>query len=155
MGALLIGDVAAQTGLSAPTIRYYESIGLLKAPSRSASGYRRYSERTITELEFIRKAQALGFALDEIAEILKLSRSGKTPCADVVRLAHRHLDAVDERIRQLQRFRTHLASEVQKWDKQMPPAACDGLCELIATSEAAIAVPLNVSVADRSKRKDR
>jgi DNA-binding transcriptional MerR regulator len=80
MAGLLIGDVARRTGVSAPTIRYYEGVGLLPSPPRSGAGYRRYSDATIDELLFIRKAQALGFSLDEIAEILQLSRSGTAPC---------------------------------------------------------------------------
>jgi DNA-binding transcriptional MerR regulator len=72
MGALLIGDVARRTGLTPATIRYCESIGLLSPPPRSGSGYRRYAETTLHELDFIKKAQGLGFALDEVQEILRL-----------------------------------------------------------------------------------
>lgn len=130
MPGLLIGDVAERTGLSAPTIRYYESIGLLTPPARSAAGYRRYGEDTVQELRFIRKAQALGFSLDEISEILKLSRSGRTPCAHVLDLARNHLAAVDERLRQLAKFRDQLAAEIQKWAGNRQPT-CEGLCEII------------------------
>src|SRR5688572_7789287 len=101
MAGLLIGDVSKRTGVSTPTIRYYEDIGLLPSPVRSGGGYRRYSDATVEELQFIRKAQALGFSLDEIKEILRLSRSGKAPCAHVLSMAHKHLAAVDDRIRQL------------------------------------------------------
>src|SRR5918996_3065646 len=112
MSGLLIGEVAQRAGVSAPTVRYYEEIGLLPPARRSTAGYRRYSEDTVEELRFIRKAQALGFSLDEIAEILRLSRSGKTPCSHVLSLAHQHLAAVEERIRQLQQFKDHLAAEL-------------------------------------------
>lgn len=84
MGGLLIGDVAERTGLSAPTIRHYESIGLLPRPSRSAAGYRHYTDATVAELRLITKAQALGFSLDEIGEILKLSRAGRASCSHVL-----------------------------------------------------------------------
>jgi MerR family copper efflux transcriptional regulator len=70
MAGLLIGDVAERAGLTAPTIRYYESIGLLAAAPRSSTGYRRYGDATVAELQFIKKAQALGFSLEEIREIL-------------------------------------------------------------------------------------
>ena len=99
MAGLRIGDVAARTGLTSPTIRYYESVGLLAPAPRSSTGYRHYSETTVEELRFIKKAQRLGFSLEEIGEILKLSRAGETPCAHVLDLAKRHLAAVDERIR--------------------------------------------------------
>lgn len=130
MAGLLIGVVAERAGVAAPTIRYYESLGLLHPAARSSAGYRRYADSAVEELRFIKKAQALGFSLDEIGEILKLSRSGTLPCSRVLSLAHRHIAAVDERIQQLQRFRQHLAEEVGKWDAQTI-AACHGLCRLI------------------------
>lgn len=134
MAGLRIGDVAARAGLSAPAIRYYESVGLLARPLRSAAGYRHYTESTVEELRFIKKAQALGFSLDEIGEILKLSRAGQTPCSRVLDLARRHLAAVDERIRQLSRFRGVLANEVGKWDGVEEPT-CRGLCQIIAGAD--------------------
>ena len=134
MAGLLIGDLAQRTGLTAPTIRYYESIGLLPAASRSSTGYRRYTDASVEELRFIRKAQALGFSLEEIADILKLSRAGSTPCSHVLDLARRHLAAVDERIRQLATFRDLLAGEVAKWNGVQEPT-CSGLCQIIAGAD--------------------
>jgi DNA-binding transcriptional MerR regulator len=134
MAGLLIGDVAERTGMSAPTIRYYENIGLLAAPPRSATGYRRYSDTTVEELRFIKKAQGLGFSLDEIREILKLSRAGDTPCAHVLDLSKRHLGAIDDRIQQLTRFRDQLADEIKKWDGEQEPT-CRGLCQIIVNAE--------------------
>lgn len=134
MAGVLIGDVAERTGLTAPTIRYYESIGLLAPPLRSATGYRRYSDTTVEELRFIKKAQSLGFSLEEIGEILKLSRAGDTPCSHVLDLSRRHLGAVEERIRQLTRFRDQLATELAKWDGKQEPT-CRGLCQIISNAE--------------------
>ena len=157
MAGLLIGDVAERTGVSTPTIRYYESIGLLAAPPRSATGYRRYTDATVEELRFIRKAQSRGFSLDEIGEILKLSRAGDTPCSHVLDLSRRHLRAVDERIQQLTRFRDQLSGEIAKWDGIQQPT-CGGLCQIIAgaeepesfVSELTLHVPVR-----RSDRKSR
>jgi MerR family transcriptional regulator, copper efflux regulator len=132
MRALLIGEVPDRAGVATPTIRYYESIGLLEPATRSSSGYRRYGERTVEELRFIRKAQALGFSLHEVGEILALSRSGKAPCSQVLELGHRHLAAVQERLRQLETFRDQLASELARWDQQKTSVTCDGLCAFIA-----------------------
>jgi MerR family mercuric resistance operon transcriptional regulator len=134
MAGLLIGEVAQRTGVSATTIRYYEELGLLPSPPRSSAGYRRYSEQSVEELRFIRKAQSLGFSLDEIGGILKLSRSGETACAHVLSLAHQHLASVEERIRQLQHFRDHLAAEIAKWNGADTPT-CRGLCQIIAGAE--------------------
>lgn len=148
--ALLIGDVTQRTGISTPTIRYYESIGLLKPAARSEGGYRRYTESTVEELLFIRKAQALGFSLDEISEILKLTRAGKTPCSHVLSLANQHLAAVDERIQQLQRFRKQLAAELDKWDGKRTPT-CGGLCQII--SGASDVQPVEFASMPRARRR--
>lgn len=153
MPTLQIGNVADRTGVSVATIRYYESIGLLARPARSTAGYRRYTEATVDELRFIRKAQALGFSLEEIAEILKVSRTGRAPCAQVLELARQHLVAVEERIRQLQRFRELLAAEIGKWDGKKQPA-CDGLCQIIEGAAEAAPVEFRPR-APRSVRMDR
>lgn len=139
MNGLLIGEVAKRTGVPPPTIRYYEEVGLLKKPSRAESGYRSYSAKTVDELLFVRKAQALGFSLDEIAEILKLSRAGQKPCERVLAISHRHLDAIDARIRDLQKFRGYLAGELSRWDRRGTAVTCEGLCQFIsdATPEPA------------------
>lgn len=153
MASLLIGEVAERTGLTAPTIRYYESIGLVKPPARSEAGYRRYSDTSVEELAFIKKAQALGFSLDEIAEILKLSRAGRRPCSHVLDLARRHLAAVDERIQQLRRFRTQLANEIGKWDGRQP--TCDGLCEIIASAGESAGEPVRIDLHARVEQRRR
>jgi DNA-binding transcriptional MerR regulator len=135
MGRLLIGDVAQRAGVSAPTIRYYERLGLLEAPRRTDAGYRRYTDATIEQLRFIRKAQGLGFSLDEVGEILKLTRSGETPCSRVLSLGRQHLKALEDRIRQLQRFQVLLAAELARWEQQETLPSCDGLCQFIADAD--------------------
>ncbi len=154
MAGLLIGDVAERTGLSAPTIRYYESIRLLAPPPRSATGYRRYTETTVEELRFIKKAQSLGFSLEEIGEILKLSRAGDTPCSHVLDLSRRHLRAVEERIQQLTRFRNQLAGEIAKWDGEQEPT-CRGLCQIIASAEEGEPATIELHIGVRQKDKAR
>ena len=153
MKGLRIGELAAESGFNAPTIRYYESIGLLKAPARSASGYRTYSERVVKELGFVRKAQALGFDLEEIAEILTLSRTGRQPCGRVLSIARRHLEVVDDRLRQLQDFRNHLAAEVARWEAKNTAVTEDGLCGFIATTQPGDASPHTATANVRSRRK--
>ena len=139
--AMQIGELSRRTGIAPPTIRYYEEVGLLKRPARASSGYRAYSSKTVDELLFIKKAQQLGFSLDEITEILQLSRSGRKPCDRVLALSHKHLDAVDQRIRDLQRFRSYLAGELEKWDRQGTAVRCDGLCQFISDAEPAPEAP--------------
>jgi len=152
MADLLIGDVAERSGVASATIRYYESIGLLEAPARSPAGYRCYAAATIEELRFIKKAQALGFPLDEIGEILRLTRSGKTPCSRVVSLAQQHLAAVDHRIRQLQKFRGQLAAQLSKWNGKTT-ATCEGLCQIITAADAVTAVETDLTSRRRFVRR--
>lgn len=148
--ALLIGELARKAGVSPPTVRYYEEIGLLPASSRTSSGYRRYTDAALDELRFIRKAQGLGFSLDEIGEILKVSRSGGTPCTEVLTLARQHLAAVDERIAELRQFRDHLASELTKWNGGALPT-CQGLCQIIDNAEELATGRLLVTRPKRSR----
>ncbi len=154
MAGLLIGEVSKRTGVSTPTIRYYEGIGLLPSPPRSGAGYRRYDHATVEELLFIRKAQGLGFSLDEIAEILQLSRAGKAPCAHVLSLAHQHLAAADERLRQLRAFRRQLAASLAEWEKPRTVVTCTGLCRFITDAESPTAVNLE-SAPRRRDTRDR
>jgi MerR family transcriptional regulator, copper efflux regulator len=133
---MLIGDIARQSDVTPATIRYYEEIGLLTSPPRTAGGYRRYSTATLDELEFIRKGQGLGFSLEEIGEILKLSRAGEAPCSHVLELAERNLAAADDRIHQLQHFRERLAAQISKWKgRSMPNCNGSSLCEIITSAE--------------------
>jgi DNA-binding transcriptional MerR regulator len=133
MSALLIGELAKRTRLTPATIRYYETLGLLSQPARSDAGYRRYSESTLEEIGFIKKAQGLGFTLDEVREILGLSRRGQTPCAHVLELSKRHLHAVEERIAQFIHFRDQLKADIKHWEKQKQ-TYCKGVCQWIASA---------------------
>ena len=151
MAGYLIGEVATRTGLTVPTIRYYERIGLVQPPARSATGYRRYGDATVEELAFIRKAQALGFSLEEIAQILALSRAGTAPCEHVLDLARRHIAAVDDRIRQLTALREQLGAEIEKW-RGTRQSECGGLCPIIATADTPIADIPSTSLRSRSER---
>lgn len=149
---LLIGELATRVGVAPPTIRYYESIGLLKPPARTTGGYRRYPERTIEDLVFIRKAQALGFSLDEVSEIVTLTRSGKTPCARVLSLTEKHLAALDERIARMQQFRASLAAELARWRK-LPPQSAGSPCQMIVGSH--LTSPEAAAVGDAPRRPTR
>lgn len=141
LNPMQIGEAARRAGVSPPTIRYYEEIGLLPKPARSSAGYRRYTEATVEELRFIRKGQAIGFSLDEIRGILQLARSGRRPCGHVLSLAHQHLDALDEQIHRLQTFKEHLAGTLAKWEAPDRPTTCGPLCDFIANADPEIRAP--------------
>ena len=105
---MLIHELAKQTGVPAKTIRYYESIGLLPRPKRSANNYRQYAPAEAERLRFIASARSLGFSLDDVAEILAARDDGIAPCQRVLdAIAHR-LAEVDRRIADLLALRDSL-----------------------------------------------
>ena len=103
-----IGELGKKLNLSAKTIRYYEEIGLLPDPGRSPSGYRDYGDGAIERLRFIKAAQAVGFSLGEIREILAFRDRGATPCQHVTLLIERHAQEIAERIRALEQMQADL-----------------------------------------------
>ena len=102
-----IGALAKQAGVGIDTVRYYERSGLLEPDLRSAAGYRRYSPQALARLRFIRRAQALGFSLSEIRELLALSR--QRDVARVKKSAEAKLRDVEARMAELDRMRAGLA----------------------------------------------
>ena len=112
-----IGQLARLTGAPIDTIRYYERQQLLPTPQRSASGYRRYGDDDVTRLNFIRRAKALGFSLEEIAELMAISagRHGDMAAMDmaaVKQAASAKLAQVEERQAELARMHAALLSLV-------------------------------------------
>jgi len=101
-----IGQLARRAGVAIDTIRYYERSHLLDPATRLASGYRRYGERELKRLRFIRRAKALGFTLDEIRGLLTLSE--QRDVAVVKQAAQAKLTDIEQRIAELQRIRRGL-----------------------------------------------
>jgi DNA-binding transcriptional MerR regulator len=111
-----IGEVAKQTGVGVETLRFYERAGLLDRPTRTTGGYRLYDAQALGLLEFIKRAQALGFTLDEIKRIIAESRTGKKPCAEVRQIMQQRLAELDERLKLLQQHRQEIAQTLQQWE---------------------------------------
>ncbi|MCJ8141107.1 MerR family transcriptional regulator [Falsirhodobacter halotolerans] len=105
---LTIGKLSAATGVKVPTIRYYEEIGLLAAPERSAGNQRLYGRAARDRLSFIRHARDLGFPLDAIRDLLGLSDRPDQSCASVDRIARQRLAEVEARIARLTALRREL-----------------------------------------------
>jgi DNA-binding transcriptional MerR regulator len=104
-----IGAVAEAAGTTPSTIRYYESVGLVAPPPRSAAGYRDYPDEVLGRLQFIRDAQASGLTLAEIQSVLELKDAGRRSCEHTAALLERHLAELDEQIERLQLARVELA----------------------------------------------
>jgi DNA-binding transcriptional MerR regulator len=100
-GRLQIGDLAAATATKVETIRYYERIGLLPAPGRTAGNYRAYGRRHLERLSFIRHARELGFSIAAVRDLLRLSDDPDRPCEGADRIARTHLVDVERRIARL------------------------------------------------------
>jgi MerR family mercuric resistance operon transcriptional regulator len=112
-----IGSVARRTGTNVETIRYYERVGLLPAPARSAGGYRLYGVQHVKRLTFIRRARGLGFSIAEIRRLLKLADERKRPCAEVRVLAEGHLEDVRTKIADLKAMERVLQETVSRCAK--------------------------------------
>lgn len=104
-----VGKLAKLTGVAVETLRYYERRGLLPQARRTASGYRLFGDDAAQRLRFIRRAQALGFSLDEIAELLALSDNPSKSAQEVKQLTQSKIADIELRIRDLQRMKQGLA----------------------------------------------
>lgn len=113
-GHLAIGELGRLTDTKVETIRYYERIGLLAAPARTAGNYRAYGPEHLNLLSFIRRSRDLGFALDQVRALLDLSDDRDRPCEAVDAIAKEHLAAVDRKIADLHALRRELASMVDQ-----------------------------------------
>jgi Hg(II)-responsive transcriptional regulator len=129
---LTIGQVAGAGGVNVQTIRYYERRGLFAPTQRSRSGYRQYSADAVVRLRFIRHAQALGFSLSEIKDLLALRVQNGKSCDRVAFKAKQKLDVVVQRIRDLQRLKGTL----------------EGLARACATHRATDPCPILEALAD-------
>ena len=116
MGAqpLHIGQVAKRTGLSVDAIRFYEKAGLLPRPARTNAGYRVYHQREMADLEFIQKAQQLGFSLKEIRELFSIQRHPHEVCVHVRDLIAQKLAVVRGKIEELQTLEAGLADALKQ-----------------------------------------
>ena len=123
MGTRTIGKLANAAGVRIDTVRFYERAGLLKKPQRTAAGYRLYAESDAARLRFIRRAKALGFSLDEIAELLRLNDGGGRRGA-VRALAEQRLSEIEQKLRELGRMRETLRHLVHQCHGDGPLAGC-------------------------------
>lgn len=107
-----ISKLSKESGVNLETIRYYEKIGLLPKPPRTASGYRRYDESAIKRLRFIRRGRELGFSINEIKTLLELADHPEQTCSEADKLARMHLTEVETKIKDLIAMRNVLTELV-------------------------------------------
>ena len=140
MNGLRISELAARTGLSPPTLRYYERIGVLPPPDRTEGGYRVYGDRTVDLLQFITRAKALGLSLEETAELAALWSGDR--CEPVqsrlATLVHEKLDDARTRLSELSAFIDQLESVSKQLGGHVPDGPCDDQCGCIADSTPVI-----------------
>jgi Cu(I)-responsive transcriptional regulator len=105
-----IGEAAKASGVTAKMVRHYEAIGLLPPARRTEAGYRLYGDDDVHMLQFIHRGRALGFSLDQIADLLALWRDKHRASADVRRLAFEHINELDRKIAELEAMKRTLAS---------------------------------------------
>lgn len=124
-----IGEAASESGISAKMIRHYEQVGLLQEAARTLSGYRLYNQRDVHVLRFIRHSRDLGFSIKQIEELLALWQDRGRPSREVKKLAQLHLNALNDKIRELNAMKSELERLVNccKGDARPDCPILDGL----------------------------
>ena len=112
---LKIGELAKQTNLAVGTLRYYSDLGLLQPIYRGDNGYRYYSQDASKQVEFIKKAQAIGFSLEEIKMILNVRDRGEKPCSLVQGLLDHKIEQLEIQIKKMSLFKQELEEYRQDW----------------------------------------
>ena len=125
MSALTIGGLADEAGVNVETIRYYQRRGLMPEPDKPAHGYRRYDATTVKRVRFIKRAQALGFTLEEIGGLLQLDEAHA--CAETRELASHKLEAIETKLADLAAMRRALMTLLRQCDA----GAMKGNCPII------------------------
>ncbi|WP_079417003.1 heavy metal-responsive transcriptional regulator [Thiomonas intermedia] len=133
---LTIGELAQRAQLGAETLRYYERLGLLAPAARSPSGYRRYTAQALEQLDFIRRAQALGFSLMQIGELLALHGRPEADMSAVRAIAAQRLAEIDAKLDDLQRLKAGLQTLLSACPGHGAVAQCPILAALRGATEA-------------------
>ena len=126
-----ISQAAKLTGLSAKQIRDYEKLGLLKAGTRTLSGYRYYEENDLSRLRFIRHSRDVGFSLQQIAQLLELQDNPHRNSREVKQLTAKHIETLNAQIHALQK----MVAELQRWHDNCQGNDCPECSILAGLSE--------------------
>ncbi|WP_062519494.1 heavy metal-responsive transcriptional regulator [Demequina silvatica] len=128
-----IGELASLGGVTAKTVRYYESIGLLPEPQRRTNGYREYGDEALDRLRFVRDAQASGLTLAEAGDILDMKDRGESTCEHSRATVARHLRDIDAQIASLLAAKAELTA-LSRRAEALDPAECTDphRCQVLA-----------------------
>lgn len=116
--ALKIGALAERTSTNAPTIRYYEDIGLLPKANRMEGGQRRYTDADVSRLTFIRRCREFGFSIEQVRLLVSLQQDPARSCMEARDIAQQHLKAVRAKLSELRALERSIASFVKECDDQ-------------------------------------
>ncbi|MDJ0682420.1 MAG: heavy metal-responsive transcriptional regulator [Xenococcaceae cyanobacterium MO_167.B52] len=131
---LKIGELAKQTGLAVGTLRYYSDLGLLRPVQRGNNGYRYYSHNASKQVKFIKKAQAIGFTLEEIKTILDVRERGEKPCSLVQGLLDNKIEQLEIQIKKMSLFKQELEEYRTSWiNNPNPESDSQEVCPLISS----------------------
>ena len=130
-----IGKLARAAGVNTETVRYYERRGLLPEPPRTESGYRQYDEESVLRVRFIKEAQALGFTLDEVRELLALRVDADTTCEQVRRQAEVKVAQIQAKIATLRHMQAILNEMIAACAQGGPTGECPILETLARRAE--------------------
>jgi MerR family transcriptional regulator, mercuric resistance operon regulatory protein len=122
MDNLTIGQVATEAGIHKETIRYYQALGLVAQPHRAPRSVRRYGQATVARLHFIKRAQQLGFTLEEVGKLLLLEDG--QDCGATRQLAQQKLAVIKARVSDLNRMRRLLEGLIEECKRGKRPRAC-------------------------------
>ena len=130
--SLLIGELAARTGVPAKTLRFYEDAGVLPEPARTPAGYRVYGEEAVDRLAFIRSAQAAALTLAEIRTVIGIRDGGSAPCAHVVEVLDEKSATVTRQLAELRALKREL-DRLRASARGIDPSSCDpgSVCEVL------------------------
>jgi MerR family transcriptional regulator, copper efflux regulator len=134
--AMLIGELATQAGVNPQTLRYYERRKLLRPLHRATSGFREYDDASVRQVRFIRRAQDLGFTLEEIRDLLTLWADSEKSCGAVEQRSRATLGRIEEKIADLEQMRAALTKYVSACKGRMALDQCPLLAELGEVKDA-------------------
>jgi DNA-binding transcriptional MerR regulator len=154
--SLSSGDLAAMTGVSRDTLRYYERKGLLPSAERTQTGYRRYQPEALKRVQLIRGALGIGFTVEELREILKARDHGQAPCHRVYNMAIEKTQALESQIAELEGLHRALRSAIRSWSRKLNSTAAGkqaGLLEMFVANHPESARRISPMISPGLKRR--